>query len=257
MQDAKLWHFNVTRTHLSAKFAFAMALTVSLFAGCADAGQGNETWGGAYADEFAQELENAPNDYVREVLTDGVITHSEVQDAQSRVLDCASDAGFGGILLFVPNEPTMHFEYPAGSTQQAQDAAYNAISECEMQWFPFGWLYWATVTNPNSEDWDDLVAKCLVRHGVVPSPFTGADLARLQDEYAALYGIQVTWNEETGAITKTYPDGTVVIEYPQEGLPDDTIGTINDDLNAPPMTLPGGATIDDPVAAQCLVAPLR
>jgi len=56
------------------------------------------------------------------------------------------------------------------------------------------WLYRAAVENPDNEDWNVLVAACLVRNGLAPKGFTGDDLAKLERQRST--EVSVTAGEE-------------------------------------------------------------
>jgi hypothetical protein len=163
--------------------------------------------GGPYAEEFAQALAEAPNDYQRAILADGVITAAEVMDA------------------------------------------------CVDEWFgSLEGIYFLVFTNPNREDWNGLIAACLVRHGLVPEGFRGEDYAELFDVWAESYVSRISIPDDTAPL-----DGPITIQDMDKDLPDGWTceGWCKLDDPPPYMELPGGATMGDPEAVACGIVPLR
>jgi hypothetical protein len=100
-------------------------------------------------------------------------------------------------------------------------------------------------TNPNNEDLYSLRADCLVRHNIVPSPFDGADLLRMLTEY---------FNEYTDNVRITTDPVTGEDINADTGLPQPRV--INESAaDAPPLILPGGASLDSPEVNQCMISP--
>ncbi|MDR2973296.1 MAG: hypothetical protein LBV00_01085 [Propionibacteriaceae bacterium] len=210
----------------SATFwVFPLVGLASALAGCSAGPAVDLDAAGPYAAQFKQEYDLAQSDYVRQMLADGKVDTAELHDAQQHMVSCMADAGY-----------TMEFKADAygqehesilmshGSTpfsEEEETMAWDASGVCRNQWMGLAdTLYYQVQTNPNNEDWDTLVAACLVRYGLAPDGFTGKDYEEFR--------------------TSVF-----------EGSANDP----NQDGPAPP--LPGGKSYSDPAVARCEVVPLQ
>lgn len=160
---------------MSCLLAFGLTL-----AGCSSAAVTDFEAADAYAAEFKQEYDLSDSDFVRSILADGKVEVSELQDAQRHLTTCMAEAGYSIRLGFdsdgLPTEAweTGHDTEPF--TDAEMDAMQTAYGPCRDRWMGLAdTLFQYVQTNPNNEDWDGLVAGCLVRHGMVAEGFTGQD----------------------------------------------------------------------------------
>ncbi|MDR0436472.1 MAG: hypothetical protein LBH11_06935 [Propionibacteriaceae bacterium] len=199
-----------------------------------------------YADRIQDARDRAPNEFIRQILEDGLVTEAEYADMRQRVVDCVRDSGSSIVTYYEQDE------YGRWSLAQEYWGEPSAVDlqisgDCSHEWTGVAEsLYWDMRSNPNNEDWDDLVAQCLVRHGLVPKGFTGEDYVQLQDEYSALFMELVpgSWEEIVS------PDGTGT-HY--SFIPDDPFNL----PEIPPMALPGGHNMEEPEVRACVSVPLR
>ncbi|MDR2619605.1 MAG: hypothetical protein LBC29_00500, partial [Propionibacteriaceae bacterium] len=187
--------------------------------------------------EFAQAYEYAPTEFVRDVVRDGVVSAAEMAESQSRVLECIAQSGLGITAYYLDNGFGLaELTFAAAENRiDAIDKQQEIVADCEFKWMTYiGIIYYGMMTNPNHENWDDLVAACLVRKGLVPEGFNGRDYVDMVETHRDLYD----------AISECAVDGCVEVRPAVEG--------------APPLTLPGGAPLYDNAEAQaCTVVPLR
>lgn len=130
-----------------------------------------------YAAEYAAAMAGTTSDYVKAMLEDGEITAAEIKDAQGQFISCLAtagiqgsydDTGFGYDSLAISGELTPEQEDSEG--------------KCYYLWLgDAAELFYKQVINPNNEDFDFLVAQCLVRKNLAPVGFTGKDLKELYD----------------------------------------------------------------------------
>jgi len=134
-----------------------------------------------WADEIARLYQEATTDFTRQILSDGVITSAEAQEARMRVNECLAqhDSLVGemneeGATEWMVN-PDIRFPDDA-SWMAASDAAFEAALECLARW-DAGVVgqYLMMRSNPNNDPWDELTVACLIRHELVPPGFTTAD----------------------------------------------------------------------------------
>ncbi|MDR0505100.1 MAG: hypothetical protein LBG70_04770 [Bifidobacteriaceae bacterium] len=176
--------------------------------------------GGAYASEFAALAEDTGSDFVRAVLSDGVITEAEYQEAREKVEDCLAGLGVEG--SYQPDQ-LGGYSLLTGELTEAQQ---QQLVECREQWIDgLEWLYQAVKNNPQNISEDDLIAACFVRHGVAPEGYRGVDYHDL------------IWSNGVTDLATAQHDS-------EGGL-----------LPQPALTLPGGVSLDDPVAARCRISP--
>lgn len=132
---------------------------------------------GAYHSEFEQAKAGDNSPYVIEMLADDQITDAEFAEAQAMVVSCLKKRGWDA--TWAPND--------VGQLDQLSIATYSDMSvtspdviDCKAQWLGAAeWLYWSIKNNPNNEDFNGLIAACLVRSGFAPRGFTGKDLDEL------------------------------------------------------------------------------
>jgi len=177
---------------VGALAALGVAVSV-LLAGCSPAAQQP----GPYAAEYAQAIQEAKSDYVRQILQSGHITAADMKDAEQHVIKCTADVGF--VVTYNTDQwgidrytLTYYDDDPPTSAQMA------AINDCVDQWMgPIDQLYQKQYANPNNQDWNGLVAACLVRKSVAPAGFTGRDYADLiaQNSQTISSGETVTYTD--------------------------------------------------------------
>jgi len=199
-----------------------IAAVAGALAGCAS-GSDPQVGASPYADKFDQALADAQSDYVRGVLADGDITAEEFTDARQRVEDCLRSAGVGG--WYMTNSwGRVNLEYSG----ELADTKREALSTCENQWMgPIHYLYEEILINPTNESWDDVMARCLVRKGLVPEGFSGHDWSEIESQLA---GEPVVLDD---------------VPFGEQTVPEPT--------STP--TLPGGLPADDKQVVDCMTNP--
>jgi len=161
------------------------------------------------------------------VLSDGVITHEEFLEAQAHTMNCWDQHGVPG--SFVVFDDMTNVSQP---TVMTDDQRRHAI-ECERFWIEdIWWLYEQTRINPGNVNFDDLVADCLIRHGLAPVGFSGSDFAEL----ALLGGLEIGYD-------------------PDEALTEEEVQALFDNHVWYSPRLPGGAYLDEGQAWECRINP--
>ncbi|XBH20714.1 hypothetical protein V5R04_10800 [Jonesiaceae bacterium BS-20] len=166
-------------------------------------------------------MAEAKSTYVKTMLEDGEITAAEMQDAQGQLISCLTQAGVEA------SYEDSGYGFGILSFLGEPDQDWWPIEEvCRDQWMGNAdFLYQDQVINPQNGDLDSLTAECFVRKGLVAPGFTGKDYQELHAPYV---------EEVTLEAGETY-------EAPQP----------------PEILLPGGVSLDDPAAAQCMMTPTR
>jgi hypothetical protein len=154
------------------------------------------------------------------------VTPAEFLDAQQRVLSCIRQSGISASYDTDEYGQT-NLTFPEGLSG-AQEVAEVA---CERSWMgSIQELYNETTFNPHKEDWNGLIAACLVRKGLAPSGFGAQDYRELTEKA----GTQVD-----SSTTTPGPNGITSVTMAPK----------------PAATLPGGATMADPEAIRCEINP--
>ena len=199
----------------------ASALAVAIMAGCgAQVAEAVNIW-----DVQIREIyESTESDFVRDVLRDGVITTAEVRESRERFLSCAQDAGLP-VTLWESGD-----DWGTAISRELTEAESELEFQCFLQWDGFiQGLYTSIAQNPDGVDRDDLIAACLIRHGLAPEGFTGRDYRELIAPLVMSF---------TGAETE------------------EEIRAIEDAVaNVPQPVLPGGHLLNEGIAWDCQVNP--
>lgn len=174
-----------------------------------------------YAAEYAAAMAGTNSDYVKTMLEDGEITAAEIKDAQGQFISCLATAGIQGVYDdtgFGYEELTI-----AGELTPEQE---DSEGECHVLWLgDAAELFHKQTINPNNEDFDSLIAQCLVRNGLVEFGFTGQDYAELYAPHAETF-------------TLGPKEKLVLAETPE-------------------VFLPGGVSMNDARASACVMNPAR
>lgn len=175
------------RTTVTAAAVTAAAVLVALV-GCADpqpAGTSRPDaadleLSGPWADVFAEALDESESAVEREILADGVVTSTELEQAHDGVRRCLADSGLavdyspdGGFELtdLDGDAPDMPFE--------RSDAALQACETRFDSWVTF--LYEQVRRNPERLDEGTIQVRCLADAGLV-DPSYGRDDWEADDE---------------------------------------------------------------------------
>jgi hypothetical protein len=182
---------------------------VFVFAGCSSAPEGVEGW----AADFEAALAHTDSAYIRQVLDDHLVTADELRESNLKVIECLNDRGIEATLAPLTDGETEILEEALQIPDQDEIGG-----ECYSRWggdIPH--FFRQMKLNPGNENWSDLVAACLVRTGVVPDGFTGADFDRIEQEWADLTSVEVSLEDyENGIVpfieptaTPTFPGGAL------------------------------------------------
>lgn len=172
-------------TKTSITTAVAVMLAVSL-AACTDRDAVPPSAGAEWAEQIATVKQQASSDLERAILEDNVIERGEYEAAVAEYISCQTAEGVdvtpiqGANSLYTykyvvdGNDETGKFSPELADSRQA---AVDKISEqCSLGTvYLIEPVYGGMVSNPNNDDIYELTASCLVRHGVVPAPFSGDD----------------------------------------------------------------------------------
>ncbi|MDR2620577.1 MAG: hypothetical protein LBC29_05625 [Propionibacteriaceae bacterium] len=211
-----------------------------------------------YEAEFAQAMAEAPNEYQRDILADGVITRVEVLDAHSRVVECVNASDLG-ISAGFEEDTSGAFSFTSRVSGEEETATQSeVVSRCYSQWAgEIDGLYSSIIINPNNEDPDALFVACLIRHELVPAGFTTEDYKELYAEWQEKYGSNYGLSEDALAEIEAAGHMSLGSDSALRGIDGVTCEGWCSDDPTPPFVLPGGLTRDDPEFGACMVSPLR
>jgi hypothetical protein len=202
--------------------SWGSALLLALAACSASSGDARSP----YAQDLAEAATSAKSDFVRQILEDGQVLGSEYDEAKQRHLECLVAAGVTA--RYTADESGRENLVVDGELTPVQT---DAEFDCYEAWMgSIGEFYWAMKLNPENTDNHTLVAACLVRNGLVPTGFTGAD-----------------WEEAVRQVSEIH-------EADSEG--NDLVVQIPT-MSASDLVLPGGRTMDDPDITSCQIDPWR
>lgn len=131
-----------------------------------------EGFTGPYAAEFAYNTSIAPNDAVREMLSDSNITEAEAHEVLSDFKRCVSD--FGYEITNYAFDGSYGVDFPPNASTDVVNRRVNncSTSTGEAQVLS---LYSWTNRNPERLDESAIVIDCLIDSGVVPKGYSPAD----------------------------------------------------------------------------------
>jgi hypothetical protein len=136
---------------------------------------------GVYRDDFqhiAEEYDG--NDFVYRIIQDENITKEELDEAFDKYDGCVKSKGFVAIYDTPGSYKGGHtYSFNHGSVYEDGQKALKAENECNQK---FGFndlspLQDEILANPNKEDFNKIMAECLVRHGMAPEGYTANDFA--------------------------------------------------------------------------------
>lgn len=199
----------------------ASALAVAFMTGCAaQAAEASAPWSA----QIAEAYEQFESDFIREVLSDGVIDTAEAREARDRYLSCMQDAGIP-VALWEDGD-----HWGTSMPRELTEAEEGIEFQCWLDWDgPISGLYTNITQNPEAVDRDELIAACLIRHGLAPDGFRGRDFRELVAPTVASF---------TGTET----------EAERQAIEDVA-------ASAPQPVLPGGQLLNDGIAWDCQVNP--
>ncbi|QPK81813.1 hypothetical protein G7Y41_03030 [Schaalia sp. ZJ405] len=168
--------------------ALVVFSSVGLIAGCtspdhhADAIPEKVDTASAYSAEFAQIQKTAHSDLGKSIVNDSQITEQEILELQSAFEDCMAQNGFPGTdvdsldgALLIPDH---------GGPMENVDLTQKRC-EAETDWGDIQFLFNKITDNPENIPIEELMARCLRRHGAVSEDYTSEDYLAAEAEYHA------------------------------------------------------------------------
>lgn len=161
------------RNELISRGVLAASFSIFLLAGCAD--EGSTPADHPWATEIEAAQKRATSQFEKDVLSDGMVTASEKDEAHQRWVTCMVDRGNKAAIELddAGNEVYVTEASVEDSDQTNTDNVLCADGTVKI----IPRLYKAMQKNPNNRDVNELYAECLVRHGLVQPPFTGSDFS--------------------------------------------------------------------------------
>lgn len=143
-----------------------VAALVLVLSGCAEA-----PVDGPYSAEMEAAAAAATSEFERDILSDGLISRSEYEEATSRYVECLGTNGYPASR--VDQDGVYAYEI----TGKADGEAWDAINgECRLETVEIiEPLYVDSVVNPENKDFFDLVISCLKAHDLVEPTFSKED----------------------------------------------------------------------------------
>jgi hypothetical protein len=156
------------------------------------------------ADPYRPMVEQAAaqvtSDFERAVLADHKVTRGEYEEAVARYLRCANDQGVALSTI----RQAGYYNYTFPQSAEAERIVTDCVRGTTELIEP---IFVATLTNPNGEDLDDLIAECVVRKGLASPGYTGADIkAEKRAAIREKRGIDFPFDEEDERFTACVAD---------------------------------------------------
>ena len=128
-------------------------------------------------DEFRKALRNRlfTGDYVAQVVADGVISASEMNEADRRMLACCADKGVREGTDFVYGKSgKLRVFQKAGNSMDGSGKTEKALKVCSTDsgWESLNQAYYQALRNPKGLDLDPYVYQCYVDKGLLPRDST-------------------------------------------------------------------------------------
>ena len=130
------------------------------------------SFAGPWASEFASAFERAESDFEREVLVDGAITESELQETRERFRACLEALGYSEVEFQAGGGSEFHTPDDRGA--DVIDDQTKTCSE-ESGEAAIGSLHSWMRRNPENLDESAVMAGCLVRIGAVEPSYSADD----------------------------------------------------------------------------------
>lgn len=212
------------------------AVAVAVLSACSKADSN-----AAYAEEFSRGVSANSSQYVKQVfsraLEEGRISAEAYRDSRQQLSNCYKDSG----IEFEQQEDDWGLGLVSFSFFDGDPSLETKMDECNKKFdgteVTIGGLYSQQVVNPDKQNMDQLIADCLVRKGLVETPFDAND-----------YREFISANSATCSNGMCrLPDGTT---YPADEDPP-TEGGITGSF-----ILPGGKSANSLEALACRYAPL-
>ncbi|MGL5829592.1 MAG: hypothetical protein ACRC0L_08500, partial [Angustibacter sp.] len=148
---------------------------LTLFAACSGRDDSADVSAGPYRAKILAAAKVTTSEFQRSILSDGVITEAEYEEAVGRTVACVADRGFtlgkkrglGGYTYSIEGSP-------AADTAFTECAAKNS-SSVEV-------LFNEQLVNPHRGDYYAILVECLKRKKEVPSSYTLEQFKREKDK---------------------------------------------------------------------------
>ncbi|MDO4887409.1 MAG: hypothetical protein Q3979_01700 [Actinomycetaceae bacterium] len=131
---------------------------------------------GPWAQEMKKAYEETTSDFAREVLARGEITGDDMSRAQKDASSCLRAKGFAKVGF--DDNGVVSYVAPKDRDEAAID---EDISSCQATsgYDVLSHLYFQIRSNPDNEEWEELVVRCLRARGAVGGSFDVDDYATL------------------------------------------------------------------------------
>ena len=128
---------------------------------------------GPWASDIEQAYSRSDSDAAKKILCSGSITAEHVAELNETMKSCLAGVGITDVSFDAHDR--LKITVPAGFPENLMS---SLEWDCEETtgWYPVVSLYTNMRQNPNKGDVDQLIADCLVRVGLVPEGFSGADV---------------------------------------------------------------------------------
>jgi hypothetical protein len=134
---------------------------------------------GDWSAEFDQARSRTTSSLDRKILADGKVTDAELSEAKSAFSTCMAGKGYQVEWADASEEFSVSHQGTASPDRAAMDAQETAVQGCDASSAAQSVsLYYRIHRNPAHRDEREIMAACLVRAGVVPAGYTGADYER-------------------------------------------------------------------------------
>ncbi|MDR0488259.1 MAG: hypothetical protein LBG99_02465 [Propionibacteriaceae bacterium] len=193
ISDSVVHHFVKKSTRRSSRLGLVLVvgLSVMVLAACSTIDKtATPQFTGPWGDIYAYYYETSESELGREILSDGVITDMEFQEAMLEIEQCYLNDGFR-----VTYDP-YGFE-----TVESIGGTQDPLEEMGKCAFADGGvvvLYYQIARNPNHMSEEELLAECLVRIEVVEPGFTAQDFER------AMQSGVIPWDSTDPRVTECY-----------------------------------------------------
>ncbi|MCL2595354.1 MAG: hypothetical protein FWD83_07540 [Promicromonosporaceae bacterium] len=117
---------------------------------------------------------------MRRIVADGELTLANMREAAARTMECFELVGsdfFIEELGYGDFSVTIKFELGQGLDEVLEEMGeevYRASINCELEYWNELWSLWELIRlNPEAEDFDGMIAECLIRNDLAAEGFTG------------------------------------------------------------------------------------
>lgn len=172
---------------------------------------------GPWADLLKEQYEHpTSNDFVRQVLADGVVTDAEMAETDERFRVCAEEAGITEQQSWITGEGS----YEAAVEGLSNDEMHESMTRCGVDSGndAIVMVYSSMHSNPDAQDETELIVECLTDHKLAEPGLTAAAYREAEGRFDTLAVPSVRGSEEASTSWSSCEKNPLGVAEPNHGV---------------------------------------